>query len=75
MTHSIVDASTNASFSEAFLELFILLVMMFCSFYRDARVWMNAQITRSKDDSLFVRISRESKMVPNDNILGNQCLE
>ena len=44
-------------FSEAYFEVFILLVMMFYSFYGDARVWVNAQIIRSKDDSSFNQIA------------------
>lgn len=38
-------------------------------------VWMNAQITRTKENSLFIQIVGESKMIPNDTLLGNQCLE
>lgn len=52
-----IGTSTNGHFSEAFFEVFILLVMMFGSFYGDARVWVNAQITRSKDDSSFNQIA------------------
>lgn len=48
---------------------------MFCYFYIDARLWMNAQIAKTKDDSLFIQIPGECKTVPNDNLLGNQCLE
>lgn len=52
-----IGTSTNGHFSEAFFEVFILSVMMFGSFYGDAKVWMNAQITRSKDDSSFNQIA------------------
>lgn len=49
---------------------------MICYFCFDARIWMNDQISRTKDDFLFIQgIAGESKTVPSDNLLGNQCLE
>ena len=63
VTQNSIGTSTDGHFSEAFFfsdayfEVFILLVMMFCSFYGDARVWVNAQIIRSKDDSSFNQIA------------------
>lgn len=37
---------------------------------------MNDQISRTKDDFLLIQgIAGESKTVPSDNLLGNQCLE
>lgn len=43
--------------------------------YLDARVWMNAQITRAKQKCLVYSNSSRKQDGTKYNILGNQCLE